>query len=167
MNPKSIVTAKKIIAATRDLVKMDPQDESVQQAVASIKEQVGQLASDVEDTSQVASSNEDVEFMKGQISKLQQAAEIPSNNYMRIVEILKGLSVAAKACERPQYAALRPRISSIIEKVAGVFSEVDTVQDLDKPLEAIEKAVHGLYGDQSKNSTFYFDRRGKGHHSEK
>lgn len=170
MNQKSITTAKKVFATTRDLLKTDPNDESVQRIVASLKEQVIQLASEVDgpsESSQVASPDDSIEFLQGQISKMQQAAEIPSKNYTRIVEIFKGLSRAAKICERPQYASLRPRIATIVEKVAGIFSEVDTVQDLDKPLEAIEKAVHSLYGDQSKNGTYMFERRGKGHHSEK
>lgn len=164
MNQKSITTAKKVFATTRDLLKTDPRDESVQQIVAALKEQVTQLASEADgpsEPSQVAKSSNDIEFLRGQISKMQQAAEIPSKNYTRIVEIFKGLSRAAQICERPQYASLRPRIAAIVEKVAGIFSEVDTVQDLDKPLEAIEKAVHGLYGDQSKNSTYMFERRNK------
>jgi polyhydroxyalkanoate synthesis regulator phasin len=139
--------------------------------VDGLKEQIAQLTSMVDKPTGEKNSHgdhsrkQDVDFLKDQISKLQQAAELPAKNYIRISEILKGLYRAAQAAERPQYAALRPRISTIVEKLAGVFAQVDTVQDLDKPLEAIEKAVHGLDGDQSKNSTYYFDRRGKGHNS--
>lgn len=169
MNPESIAIAKKALASTRHLAQMDPQDEAVSQTVDGLKEQIAQLTSEVDKPTGEANSHgdqsrkDDVSFLKDQITKLQQAAEIPAKNYSRVVEVLKGLERAAQACERLQYAALRPRISTIVEKIAGVFAEVDTVEDLDKPLAAIEKAVHGLYGDQSKNSTFYFDRRGKGH----
>jgi len=165
-----IEEARKLMTATRRLAQMDPQDEAVSRTVDGLKEQIAQLTcmSDKPTGEKNAhgdqSRKDDVDFLKGQISKLQQAAETPSKNYQRIVEILKGLHRAAQACERPQYAALRPRISAIVSKVAGVFAEVDTVADLDKPLEAIEKAVHGLYGKQDLNSTYYFDRRGKGHH---
>jgi len=165
--------ARSLLASARKLAQMDPQDEAVSKTVDGLKEQIAQLTSMVDKPTGEKNSHgdqsrkDDVDFLKGQISKLQQAAELPARNYTRISEILKGLLRAAQASERPQYAAVRPRISAIVAKLAGVFAEVDTVQDLDKPLEAIEKAVHGLYGDQGKNSTYYFDRRGKGHHSEK
>jgi len=151
---------RKLMTATSRLATLDPTDERVARFVEGLKNHVSGLST------QGSSSVESLDFLKSQISKLQMAAEIPANNYMRVVEIFKGLSRAAQACERPQYAALRPRIAAIVEKVAGVFSEVDTVQDLDKPLAQIEKAVHGLYGDQSKNATYFFQRRNKGHHSE-
>ena len=101
-----------------------------------------------------------------QIDKMRSAAVVPASNYGRVVSILDGLRHAALLAGRPQNAAMRPQIASIVRKMAGVFKDIDTVQDLDKPLETIEKAVHGLYGDQSKNSCYYFDRRGKGHHGE-
>lgn len=99
-----------------------------------------------------------------QIDRMRAAAVVPAANYGRIVSILDGLRHAALLAGRPQNAPVRPRIAEIVKKMAGVFKDIDTVQDLDKPLEQIEKAVHGLYGDQSSNSCFYFDRRGKGHH---
>ena len=151
----------KLMTATSRLATLDPTDERVPSFIDGLKNHVSNLSSEPD-----GSSVESLDFLKSQISKLQMAAEIPANNYMRVVEIFKGLSRAAQACERPQYAALRPRIAAIVEKVAGVFSEVDTVQDLDKPLAQIESAVHSLYGDQSKNNTYMFNRRNKGHHSE-
>jgi len=154
---------RNILAASRRLSQTDPESAFVDEFVQSLHDRIASISGSPNHSAPTQSSGVDANFLKEQVSKLQQAAEIPSQNYLRIVEITKGLSRAAQACERPQYAALRPRIATIIEKVAGIFSEVDTTQDLDKPLAAIEKAVHSLYGDQSKNSTFYFDRRGKGH----
>lgn len=98
------------------------------------------------------------------IDQMRAAAAVPAANYGRIVSLLDGLRHAALLASRPQHAAVRPRISSIVQKVAGIFAEIDTVEDLNKPLEQIEKAVHALYGDQGKNGCFYFERRGKGHH---
>jgi hypothetical protein len=101
-----------------------------------------------------------------QIDRMHAAASGPAKNYQRVVSVLGGLKRAALAAERPENASSRPKIVEITKRVAGLFAEVDTIQDLDKPLEAIEKAVHSLYGEQSKNSTYFFERRGKGHHSE-
>ena len=105
--------------------------------------------------------SEGPDFLVGQIGKLKAAAEIPARNYARIYGILKGLHQAAEISKRPQYASIRPRLSSITEKVAGLFAEVDTVEDLDRPLEEIERAVLSLYGDQSKNDFAYFERKNK------
>jgi hypothetical protein len=109
--------------------------------------------------------NPPVDAVVEQIDQMRASAVRPATNYGRMVAILDGLRHAALLAQRPQNAAMRPHISAIVNKVAGVFKDVDTVQDLDKPLEQIEKAVHSLYGDQSKNSTYYFGRRGKGGHS--
>jgi len=100
------------------------------------------------------------------VGRLYKAAATTARNYERIMDILEGLHSAIKVAARPQNVAVRPKVASLVEKTAGVFALCDTVEDLDRPLEEIQKAVHSLYGDQSKNSTFYFDRRGKGHHSE-
>ncbi|KKL50105.1 hypothetical protein LCGC14_2308870, partial [marine sediment metagenome] len=83
----------------------------------------------------------------------------------RILAITDRLRDVWTTASKPHNAAVRPRVARLVQQVAGVFAEVDTVKDLDKPLEQIEKAIHGLYGpDQSANSAFYFGRRGKGHH---
>lgn len=108
--------------------------------------------------------NAPAESIIDQIDQMRSAAARPAANYGRMISILDGLRHAAALAQRPQNAAVRPRIAEIVNKVAGVFQQVDTVQDLDKPLEQIEKAVHALYGNQSANSTYYFDRRGKGNH---
>jgi hypothetical protein len=101
-----------------------------------------------------------------QIDAMRSMAATPASNYGRILSILDGLRHASVLASRPQNASIRPRLAQIVNKVAGIFKEIDTVEDLNQPLEQIERAVHSLYGNQSANSTFYFDRRGKGHRSE-
>jgi hypothetical protein len=161
---------KNLVASVKKIAQMDPQDEAVKGTIDELQEQIGLLKSGVEAPAGAKGSfgeqskKDDVEFLGQQIDKLRAAAMVPVSNYRRILSILQGLRQAQVAAQRPQNVAIRPKIAAIVEKVAGVFAQVDTVQDLDKPLEAIEKAVHGLYGDQSKNGTFYFDRRGKGRH---
>jgi hypothetical protein len=108
--------------------------------------------------------NPPVDAVVEQIDQMRASAVRPATNYGRMVAVLDGLRHAALLAQRPQNAAVRPRISAIVSKVAGVFKDIDTVQDLDKPLEQIEKAVHSLYGNQSSNSSYYFGRRGKGGH---
>lgn len=164
-------TVKNLIATTKRLAEMDPQDEAVSRTVDGLNEQIALLTSKVDKPTGEKNSfgdnsrKQDVEHLRDQITRLKSAAMVPAANYRRIVSILGDLSKVASLAERPQNEPLRARLASIVGKLAGVFAEVDTVQDLDKDLGAIEKAVHGLYGDQSKNSTFYFDRRGKGHHT--
>jgi len=162
---------KKVIAAVKRLAETDPQSEAVSRTVDVLQAEAQLLGGGVEKPAGFKgsfgenSSKQDADFLKEQIKKLHSAAVGPAARYQRILAITAGLHRALLASEKPQFAGLRPRIAKIAEHVAGVFAEVDTVADLDKDLEAIEKAVHGLYGDQSKNSTFYFDRRGKGHHT--
>lgn len=165
---------RQLQATARRLAESDPQSEAVQRTVDELQKQVKWLGQ-IEKPTGYKNKGEfgnfgdnslknDISFIGEQVRKLKSAAIVPARNYARIVSILTGLERATEIAKRPQYAAVRPRIATIVEKVAGVFECVDTVADLDKPLEQIEKAVHGLYGDQSKNSTYYFDRRGKGHH---
>ena len=148
---------RKLVAATRRLAQMDPQDEAVKATAEELQSEIALVTKEVEKPAGAPGSfgesslKDDASFVADQISQLKAAAEIPARNYARIFNILKGLHQAAEVAKRPQYAALRPRLAAITEKVAGLFAEVDTVADLDKPLEAIEKAVHGLYGDQSKS----------------
>lgn len=161
---------KKVIATVRKLAETDPHADAVKGTVEVLQKEIDLLGGAVEKPAGFKgsfgehSNKDDIDFLKQQISKLHSAAVQPAARYQRILAITAGLHRALQASERPQFAALRPRIAKIVEKVAGVFAEVDTVADLDKPLEQIEKAVHALYGQQDKNSTFYFDRRGKGHH---
>jgi uncharacterized phage infection (PIP) family protein YhgE len=158
------------IAATKKLAQSDPMDEAIEGTVKELQDSAAQISEQQKEAEKgsfgVQSMKDDVERIHSQIDTLHSAAVKPLERYQRIVAILGGLKMAAQASEKPQYAAIRPKLATIVKKLAGVFAEVDTVEDLDKPLESIEKAVHSLYGDQSKNSTFYFGRRGKGHHTE-
>jgi hypothetical protein len=159
----------RLVKISEHLASMDPQDEAVQRTVQVLQSEADLLrskASDDQPGFSKDSMKDDIAFIGQQISRLKSAAMVPAANWRRIMSILDGLDRAAVAAARPSNAALRPKIATIFQKVAGIFKEVDTVEDLDKPLEAIEKAVHSLYGDQSSNKTYYFDRRGKGHHSE-
>ncbi len=164
---------KQLVATAHRLAETDPQSEAVQRVVDELQAQVQWLGQIEKPTGYKANEDfganslkNDISFIGDQVKRLKSAAEPAARNYNRIVSILSGLQRATEVAKRPQYAALRPRIALIVEKVAGVFKDVDTVEDLDKPLESIEKAVHGLYGKQSDNATYYFDRRGKGHHKD-
>lgn len=160
---------KNLLATAKHLAEMDPQDEAVQRVVQNLQAQTSLLNEQArEDRSWGQSSmKDDVAFIGEQVKRLKSAAEIPAKNYQRILQILSGLDKTCQLAARPQNVKVRPKIAAIVEKLAGVFAEVDTVADLDRSLSEIEKAIHGLYGDQGKNSTFYFERRGKGHHSDK
>jgi hypothetical protein len=159
---------KNLLASSRRLAEMDPQDEAVARTVAEMSEHtklLGELARDDKSSPWGAQSmKDDIDAIGDQIKRLKAAAAIPAANYRRMFDILSSMEQVWAVAARPQNAAVRPKVAAMMKRVAGVFAEVDTVQDLDKPLDAIEKAIHSLYGDQSKNSTFYFDRRGKGHH---
>lgn len=150
-----------VVKAVHRLAATDENGPGVEQSVLGLRSAVAAISGTVP---AVPARKADMDSVQQQIEAMRSAAATPAVNYKRIVDILDGLRHAAILAKRPQNAAVRPKIAAITEKLAGVFAEVDTVQDLNKPLEAIEKAVHGLYGDQSKNATFYFERRGKGHH---
>lgn len=146
-----------MVAASTRLAAMDPKDEAVVKAVDGLQAQAQMVA-----TGEPKEEVPDAEFIGKQIKKLYSACMIPANNYRRLANICNELDNAFTVASRPQNADQLPRLANIIKQVAGVFAEVDTVQDLDKPLAQIEKAVHSLYGDQSKNRTFYFPMNGKG-----
>ena len=156
------------LSASRILAETDPQDEAVSRVVQNLQDQVGLLnelaRADKNSTWGEGSMKDDVAAIGEQIKKLRAAASYPAGNYRRILAITDQLRNVWVDASKPQNAAIRPRVARLVQQVAGVFAEVDTVKDLDKPLEQIEKAVHGLYGDQSSNSIWYFGRRGKGHH---
>ena len=64
---------------------------------------------------------------------------------------------------RPQNIKMMPRVAEIVKKVAGAFSQVDTIQDLDRDLSEIEAAVHKLYSQsQSLNDFAMFGRKNRG-----
>lgn len=154
-----------LVAAVKKLSSTDPNNPATKAALTEVMAAVDALS--VSDKAPVVATQDiDVNFLMEQVKKLHQAAETPIKNYSRMMSITAGLGRAIEISKRPQNAEVRPRIATIVEKVAGLFAEVDTAEDLDRPLAEIEKAVHSLYGDQSKNSTLYFDRRNKGHHSD-
>jgi hypothetical protein len=164
-----------VVASAKKLASMDPSDPGVVAESDALAAALGgveyspPLSADFlegagAEDAKVAS--DESKFLLDQLKKLHRAAEIPSKNYGRILAISAALGRAVQIARRPQNAEVRPKIASIVKKVAGLFAEVDTAEDLDKPLSEIERAVHGLYGDQSSNKTFYFDRRGKGHHGD-
>lgn len=158
------------VAASRRLAESDPQDEAVQKTVENLQAQVGLLNELARSDRSWGedSMKDDVDFIGKQVQRLKAAAAVPARNYARIVSICDGLREVAVAARRPENAAVRPKLATVVKRVAGIFSEVDTVDDLDKPLEQIEKAVHALYGpSQSLNEAYYFERRNKGHHGEK
>lgn len=156
---------KNITAASRRLAEADPQDVAIQGTIDELQSQVA-LLNKLAHTDSLGqdSTQDDSEFIGEQIKNLKAAASVPARNYAKIVSICDDLREVVLASRRPENAAIRPKLATIVKKVAGVFSEVDTVDDLDKPLAQIEKAVHALYGDQSSNQSFYFERRNKGHH---
>jgi hypothetical protein len=160
---------RSVFLSIRRLASADPMDPKIPQFVAALRQRISSLSPEsppVDDTSPQASPvPETFEEVQNQIASLHKATSVPARNYSRMTNILAGLNRAAALAARPQNKDARPRITRIAERVAGLFAEIDTVEDLDKPLSEIEKAVHSLYGDQSKNDVEMFDRRGKGHHS--
>jgi len=98
----------------------------------------------------------------GHIASLRVAAEKPLKNYQRVVALCASLDKIARIAARPQYAAARPMIATCVTKLAGIFAQVDSVEDLDKPLEAIESAVHSLYKNPNDPSTYNFSAKNKG-----
>lgn len=106
---------------------------------------------------------EDLGVTQQQLAAMYHASKAPAKNFERIASICNKLGIASKHVN-PRDKKMVRRLSSVTAKIAGVFAQVDTVDDLDRPLAEIEKAVHSLYGDQSKNGTEFFERRGKGHH---
>lgn len=156
------------VSASRILAETDPQSEAVQRVVQNLQNQVGLLnelaRADKNSPWGEDSMKDDVAAIGEQIKKLRAAASYPASNYRRILAITDQLRNVWTDASKPQNVAIRPRVARLVQQVAGVFAEVDTVKDLDKPLEQIEKAIHGLYGDQSRNDIWYFGRRGKGHH---
>jgi len=151
---------QQIKTASDQLAALEPSSEKVPKLVEAIHAHVNLLAAEEPPPVNMAA-------LKTELDQLHQAALLPAQNYRRIANICHELIRIHHLAAQPQNAAVRPQFANLITKVAGIFAEIDTVADLDKPLEEIEKAVHKLYGpDQSKNSMPYFERRGKGHHSE-
>lgn len=149
-----------VVASTKKLMAIEPDDSDVQSIVAAIATDSEQIATVVNAPAPPA-----FDLVSEQIEKLHAAAVIPAQNYRRIATITHNLKGLVKLASLPQNAGVRDQIRDIVGKVAGIFAEVDTVDDLDKPLETIEKAVEKLYGDQNAPKTYNFEQSGKGHHS--
>lgn len=147
---------KELIKSVHRLAATDPESDNVEGAVDAVSDALTGLGA--------VGETPDIRAVEQQIDSMFSAASVPAHNYKRMAEILRNLKGVCVAARKPQNAPVRPRIAAIVSKVAGLFAEVDTAEDLDKPLSEIERAVHSLYGDQSKNSTYYFNRRGKGGH---
>lgn len=162
-------STQKISSEVQKLSEIDLQDESIFKIASELDSMLDSVSTEtvVETTSTpavpIVASKDDLPTMKAHIEELYQAALLPMRNYQRIASILEGMKKVIALAERPQNAEIRPRISAIIPKIAGAFSAVDTIEDLDRPLSEIESAVHKLYGNQRKNSDFYPHRNGKGH----
>lgn len=118
---------------------------------------------DGQDQGQGQDGQDDLGVTQQQLAAMYYASKAPARNFDRIAAICNKLGLASKNVD-PRDKKMVRRLSSVTAKIAGVFAQVDTVDDLDRPLAEIEKAVHSLYGDQSKNSVEFFERRGKGHH---
>lgn len=97
-----------------------------------------------------------------ELRTMREAAVEQMARYRKIASLLETMEAVHAESLRPQNASVRPKVAAVVSKIAGVFAEVDTVEDLDKPLEAIQKAISSLYGDTSKNSSYYFSRNQKG-----
>lgn len=153
---------KNLVESVNRLAATDPNSDHVQSRVDEIMKTASAVKTAATATKETA--------VIGQIDKMRSAAVVPASNYGRVVRILDGLRHAAVLAQEPQNEPVREQIASIVNKVAGVFAEIDTVQDLDKPLAEVESAVHALYGKQfgeqgqSSNKMSYFERRGKGFH---
>ena len=172
MNPEAIVSD--LVASSRRLAEMTPEsshDDAVKRTVDGMKNQVDILREQMGEAQKGSfvkdSMKDDIGTLKDQMKILNSAAERPARNYQRIISIIAGIDRLLDASSRPENASLRPQVISVATKVAGIFAEVDTADDLDKPLEAIERAVHKLYNNGKMNDpkTYNFSQSGRGHHS--
>jgi F0F1-type ATP synthase alpha subunit len=172
MNHESIVSD--LVASSRRLAGMTPessQEEAIKRTVDGMKRQVdvireqmgeAQKGSFVKDT-----MADDIDALKHQMQVLHHAAERPARNYQKIISIIAGVNRLLDAVSRAENAHLRPRAVQVATKIAGIFAEVDTAEDLDVPLEKIETAVHKLYNNGKLNDpkSYNFSQTGRGHHS--
>lgn len=154
---------QQFVASLNILASTDPTDLKVAALVQDIDAKATQM---IEFAAATAASRKDDDFtvVASSVESLHNSVLIPCSNYRRIATITSKLRGLVKLAGLPQNASLRPQIQEIVKKTAGVFAEVDTVDDLNKPLEQIEKAVHKLYGDQNSSKTYNFEERGKGFH---
>ena len=152
---------QEVVNSVHRLAATDPTSEGVSNKVQSLYDSISDLKlSEPLDSTIGGSVIEQIDLMRSGI-----ASSI--NKHQKVMNILDGIRTAAELVQLPQNELMRSRVASVVQKIAGVFAAVDSVADLEgKSLEAIQAAVHKLYGDQSKNGTFYTSRRGKGFSSD-
>lgn len=169
---------RNLVASVRKIAEADPQSSGVSALVEGLEAQLDALETQVEAISDLApaaeeapaaeapeapeGSTETASTVFGQLALLRSAAEAPLKNYQRIIALCSSLERVANIASRPQYAAARPHVASCVQKLAGIFSKVDTVEDLDKPLAQIESAIHSLYKNPNDPSTYNFSAKNKG-----
>lgn len=178
---------RNLVASVKKIAEADPQSAGVSALVEGLEAQLDALETQVEALGDMAPaaeapeseeasetpeapaeepaeapSTETASTVFGQLASLRRAAEAPLKNYQRIVALCTSLERVANIASRPQYAAARPHVAACVQKLAGIFSKVDTVEDLDKPLEQIESAIHSLYKNPNDPSTYNFSAKNKG-----
>lgn len=147
---------RKIVAAVSSLSKANPADPEVLKHVAALVESTEPQKAAIP-----------TDELRAQIARLHKAAVTPAKNYSRIISIASGLDRAA-VMARNSGPDMQRQIASLIQKVAGIFAECDTADELaSHSLAEIEAAVHRLYnnGKQNDPHTYDFVQRGAGHHS--
>lgn len=149
---------RNLIATVDTLRKLNPLDPAVVKVSTELAGLLGGAANGV-----------DVNALSAQVKRLHAAAAVPAKNYGRILSIATGLNRAVEL-SRNSDEATKAKIASLIKKVAGIFAECDTADELSsKSLAEIEAAVHRLYnnGKQNDPHTYDFVDRGAGHHGKK
>lgn len=156
---------QEFVAALNHLAALNPDDAKVSIQSGEIARLASELvALSEKEIAPSAPTKNDFNVVCEQVERLHSAALVPAQNYRRIATITSKLKGLVSLASLPQNAELRNQIKDIVKKTAGIFSQVDTVDDLNKPLEQIENAVHKLYGDQNSPNTYNFESRGKGFH---
>jgi len=151
----------RISSLIQQLASTDPKNPEVEVITNMLVTELG--------SGHTASDSMNPDVLLGQIKKLHTAAVVPAANYAKIANITAGLARLVEISRRPQNSKMRPRVAQIVSRLAGIFSECDTADELSShSLLEIEEAVHKLYsnGTLNKPSTYNFQTRGKGHHGE-
>lgn len=147
-----------VIENVHRLAATDPVGDGVSNSVKTLFDSVNSLKAEVPAQTDSSSVIEQIDLMRSLVAS-------SMNKHEKMMNILNGVRKAAELLQLPVNESMRPRVASVVQKIAGIFAEVDTVADLEgKSLEQIEKAVGSLYGNnQSLNKNFYFTRAGRGH----
>lgn len=146
---------RQIIAAVGALRKMNPADPRVEKISSD-------LVSALQPVQTVS-----VDGIRSEIARLHKAAATPAKNYTKILSIATGLDRAV-SLSRTADPAVQAKLAALVQKVAGIFAECDTADELaSHTLDEIQAAVHRLYnnGKQNDPHTYDFVQRGAGHHS--